>query len=142
MAAFEVDEVLAATQGTLIAQGKSRGRFRRVQTDSRAVKPGDLFVALKGPNFDGHEFIETAWQRGATGVVIEEAWAGKTLKRRQKSTMNPLAVVRVNHTLRAYQDLAGFHRARFAIPVIAITGSRSEERRVGKECRSRWSPYH
>lgn len=64
MATFEVDEVLAATQGVLLAKGKPGGRFRRVQTDSRAVKPGDLFVALKGQNFDGHEFIGKAWEKG------------------------------------------------------------------------------
>ena len=141
MATFEVDEVLTATQGTLFAQGKSRGRFRRVQTDSRAVKPGDLFVALKGLNFDGHEFIETAWQLGATGVVVEEAWVGKTLKGRKKSNMNSLAVVRVNDTLRAYQDLAGFHRARFSIPVIAITGSNGKtttKEMVSRVLATRW----
>ncbi len=123
MATFEVDEVLAATQGTLLSPGKPPGKFRRVQTDSRAVKPGDLFVALRGQYFDGHKFIGKAWEKGAKGVVIEEAGAGNPLKGWHKTKRNPLAVVRVNNTLRAYQDLARFHRARFSIPVVAITGS-------------------
>ena len=123
MATFEVHEVLAATQGTLLSQGKGHDRFRGVQTDSRAVKPGDLFVALKGQNFNGHKFIRKAWEKGAKGVVIEEAGADNVLKGWRKTKRNPLAVVCVKNTLQAYQDLASFHRARFSIPVVAITGS-------------------
>ena len=141
MATFEVDEVLAATQGTLLSQGKGHDRFRGVQTDSRAVKPGDLFVALKGQNFDGHKFIEKAWGKGAKGVVIEEAGAGNVLKGWRKTTRNPLAVVCVNNTLRAYQDLASFHRARFSIPVVAITGSNGKtttKEMVSRVLATRW----
>lgn len=123
MATFEVDEVLTATQGTLLSEGKPKGRFRRVQTDSRAVKPGDLFVALKGQNFDGHEFIAQAWDKGAKGVVVDEACASQLWKGWRKKKRNTLAVVQVQNTLRGYQDLASFHRSRFSIPVVAITGS-------------------
>jgi len=141
MATFEVDEVLAATQGTLLSQGKPHGKFRRVQTDSRAVKPGDLFVALKGKNFDGHEFIRSAWHNGAKGVVVEEAGASSLLKGWRKTTRNPLAVVHVKNTLRAYQDLASFHRARFSIPIIAITGSNGKtttKEMVSRVLATRW----
>jgi len=141
MATFEVDEVLAATQGVLLAKGKPGGRFRRVQTDSRAVKPGDLFVALKGQNFDGHEFIGKAWEKGAKGVVIEEADAGNVLKGWRRTKRNSLAVVHVKNTLRAYQDLASFHRARFSIPVVAITGSNGKtttKEMVSRVLATRW----
>ena len=123
MATFEVDEVLVATQGTLFSQGKLHGKFRRVETDSRVVKPGDLFVALKGESFDGHEFIRKAWKNGAKGVVVEEARAANLLETWPKANRNALAVVQVKNTLRAYQDLASYHRARFSIPLVAITGS-------------------
>ncbi|MDH5588280.1 MAG: UDP-N-acetylmuramoyl-tripeptide--D-alanyl-D-alanine ligase, partial [Nitrospirota bacterium] len=141
MATFEVDEVLVATQGTLLSTGLSRGKFRGVQTDSRAVKPGDLFVALKGPNFDGHEFIESARKKGATGVVIEEAGVGNALKGLRQQQRNSLAVVHVKNTLRAYQDLASFHRARFSIPVVAITGSNGKtttKEMVSRVLATRW----
>ena len=141
MATFEVDEVLAATQGTLLSQGKPHGRFRRVQTDSRAVKPGDLFVALKGQNFDGHEFIRNAWQKGAKGVVVEGTGADNLLKGWRKIKRNPLDVVHVKNTLRAYQDLASFHRARFSIPVVAITGSNGKtttKEMVSRVLATRW----
>ncbi len=141
MATFEVDEVLAATQGTLLSQGKGHDRFGGVQTDSRAVKPGDLFVALKGQNFDGHKFIGKAYKKGARGVVIEEAGAGNVLKGWRKTRQNPLAVVHVKNTLRAYQDLASFHRARFSIPVVAITGSNGKtttKEMVSRVLATRW----
>jgi UDP-N-acetylmuramoyl-tripeptide--D-alanyl-D-alanine ligase len=141
MATFEVNEVLVATQGTLLSAGGSHGKFRGVQTDSRAVKPGDLFVALKGPNFDGHEFIGRAWEKGAKGVVIEGAGAGNALQGWRQKLRNSLTVVHVKNTLRAYQDLAGFHRARFSIPVVAITGSNGKtttKEMVSRVLATRW----
>ena len=141
MATFEVNEVLAATKGALLSSGKPPGRFRRVETDSRAVKPGDLFVALKGLNFDGHKFIRNAWDKGALGVVVEQADAGNLLKDRGKKNRNPFAVVHVQNTLRAYQDLASFHRARFSIPVVAITGSNGKtttKEMVSRVLATRW----
>ncbi len=141
MATFEVDEVLKATQGTLLSLGNPNRKFRRVETDSRAVKPGDLFIALKGQNFDGHEFITKAWAKGALGVVVEQTGAGNLLKARGKKNRNPLAVVHVRNTLRAYQDLASFHRARFSIPVVAITGSNGKtttKEMVNRVLATRW----
>lgn len=141
MATFEVDEVLAATQGTLLSSGSPKRKFRRVETDSRAVKPGDLFVALKGLNFDGHRFIRKAWDNGALGVLVEQADVGNLLKERGKKNRNPLAVVHVKNTLRAYQDLASFHRARFSIPVVAITGSNGKtttKEMVSRVLATRW----
>ncbi len=141
MATFEVDEVLAATHGTLLSKGKFQGKFRGVQTDSRAVKAGDLFVALRGERFDGHEFVRNAWRQGAKGVVIENAGAGKLLKSWSQTCLRSLAVVQVSSTLRAYQDLATYHRARFSIPVVAITGSNGKtttKEMVSRVLATRW----
>ncbi len=142
MATFEVEEVLAATQGTLLNQGKPpRLRFRRVETDTRAVKPGDLFVALKGSNFDGHDFVGAAWKMGAKGVVVDESWSRKGLKTLRTAGGASCAVVCVKNTLHAYQDLATFHRARFSIPVVAITGSNGKtttKEMVSRVLETRW----
>lgn len=123
MAAFEVDEVLEATQGTLIVRGGRKSRLLRVQTDSREIKSGDLFLALKGEKFDGHEFVKMACKLGARGVVVEERRAWEMLRQVHRAGPTPVMVVGVKDTLRAYQDLARFHRLRFSIPVVAITGS-------------------
>ena len=63
-------EVLLATFGTTSFTGKAE--FTGVTTDSRSVKPGDLFVALKGDKFDGHAFVAKAAAGGAAGVMVSQ----------------------------------------------------------------------
>ena len=87
----------------------------RLSTDSRTLQSGDLFVALRGDNFDGHKFIDQAEERGAAGAVVEEKWSG------QPSPDFPL--LRVADTLLAYQQIAAQYRRSLGIKVVAITGS-------------------
>ncbi|MBV9989523.1 MAG: UDP-N-acetylmuramoyl-tripeptide--D-alanyl-D-alanine ligase [Chitinophagaceae bacterium] len=83
-----------------------------VQTDTRKLKPGDVFFALKGPNFNGNLFAGQALEAGAAYAVVDEA---------------PVAgddrIIRVNDALQTLQELAKYHRQQFNIPFIAITGS-------------------
>jgi UDP-N-acetylmuramoyl-tripeptide--D-alanyl-D-alanine ligase len=88
--------------------------FDSVGTDSRAVTPGMLFVALKGERFDGHDFVADVLSRGAAGAMVERSWAAA----------NPgLPLVAVNDTRLALGQLAAAWRARFSIPLLGITGS-------------------
>ena len=88
--------------------------FGSVGTDSRAVTPGMLFVALKGERFDGHEFVREVLAKGAAGAMVERAWADA----------NPgLPLIAVNDTRLALGQLAASWRRRFAIPLLGITGS-------------------
>lgn len=83
-----------------------------IQTDTRLLKPGDLFFALKGPSFNGNTFAEKAIQMGAAAVIIDDisyAMSNKTIL--------------VNDVLQTLQQLAKHHREQFSIPFIAITGS-------------------
>lgn len=84
-----------------------------VSTDSRKVKPGDLFVALQGENCDGNEFVEDAFQSGASIALVS--------KKETIQTGKP--VILVDDTLAALQKLAAWWRMRFSIPVIGVTGS-------------------
>ncbi len=84
----------------------------RVSTDSRSIRPGDLFVALRGEKFDGGAFAESALQQGAAGVVLDE-----------RQAPHVSAAIRVDDTRRALGRLAAAWRDRFDIPVVAITGS-------------------
>ncbi|HAK74292.1 MAG TPA: UDP-N-acetylmuramoyl-tripeptide--D-alanyl-D-alanine ligase, partial [Sporomusaceae bacterium] len=113
MADFTVAEVCTATKG-LSRGGMEGARFQGVCTDTRTVQPGNLFIALTGERFDGHEFIRQAIEKGAAGVVISKQVV---------ALPEGIAVIVVENTLKALQDLAQFHRRRFQIPVIAITGS-------------------
>ncbi len=82
-----------------------------VSTDSRQLLPGNLFIALRGPHFDGHQFIEQARTAGAAAALVEH---------RQESALPQLIVPA---TLAALGELAAAWRARFALPVVAVTGS-------------------
>lgn len=112
MASFTGEEILAATGGHLYA-GAERKVFTGVSTDSRKIRPGELFVALEGENFDGHEFAARAVECGAAGVVVS----------RPVNVPHGAAMILVPDTGKALQDLASFHRRRFALPVVAVTGS-------------------
>jgi UDP-N-acetylmuramoyl-tripeptide--D-alanyl-D-alanine ligase len=88
-------------------------RFSGVTTDSRAVAPGDLFVALKGERFDGNAYVGEAMARGAVAAVTSRLVPGAA----------PIAQVVVEDTRLALGRLAGHWRARFALPLVALTGS-------------------
>ena len=112
MAEFTSEEVLQATHGTLV-EGEKSAVFNGISTDTRTLVPGNLFIALVGEKFDGHDFIPQALEKGAGGILVSQ---------KVKGTGNA-AVFLVGNTLKGLQDLAHFHRRRFTIPVIAITGS-------------------
>jgi len=85
-----------------------------VCTDSRALKAGDLFVALRGEKFDGHSFVPEAARRGAAGAMVEEVPA---------ELPRGFAVLPVGDTLKALQQLAANYRRSLALQVVGITGS-------------------
>jgi UDP-N-acetylmuramoyl-tripeptide--D-alanyl-D-alanine ligase len=101
-APFTLDEVLAATGGTLVAGGACR--VEGVSTDSRHLAPGNAFVALRGERFDGHEHVARAAAAGATLAVVDRAVAPP----------DGMTLVRVDDTLRALGALARAHRQRWA----------------------------
>ncbi|WP_245611693.1 UDP-N-acetylmuramoyl-tripeptide--D-alanyl-D-alanine ligase [Nevskia soli] len=85
--------------------------FARVVTDTRQLRPGDLFVALKGERFDGHDYVLRAASLGATGSLVSQAVSGA-----------PSQVLAAD-TLGALQAYARSWRADFTLPVIGVTGS-------------------
>ena len=82
-----------------------------VSIDTRTLKPGNLFFAIKGPRFDGHEHIQKALDKGAVSVIIEN-----------EKYQNDRTIL-VSDVLATLQGLATFHRLQFEIPVIGLTGS-------------------
>ena len=83
-----------------------------INIDSRHLKPGDVFLGLRGEKFDGHEFVGLAIEQGAIAAIVDSHFPTSTLP-----------VLRVQDTLAAYQAIAHWWRNQFTIPVIAITGS-------------------
>jgi UDP-N-acetylmuramoyl-tripeptide--D-alanyl-D-alanine ligase len=86
-----------------------------ITTDSRAVKPGQVFLALRGDKFDGHDFIASCLQQGATAAIVDEQFSHPQAAQAR--------LIIVPDTLKAYQAIGRWWRRQFAIPVIGITGS-------------------
>jgi UDP-N-acetylmuramoyl-tripeptide--D-alanyl-D-alanine ligase len=103
-------EIAAAVAGQASRDFAATG----VSIDSRTLEPGDLFVALQGPSFDGHDFAAAALQRGAAGALIH---------RRPASLPADAPVVEVVDTMKALEDLGRAARARTEAKVAAVTGS-------------------
>jgi UDP-N-acetylmuramoyl-tripeptide--D-alanyl-D-alanine ligase len=108
-------EQIAQFAGAKLESGDRDISVDKISTDSRTVKRGELFVALRGENFDGHQFVGVAAHAGAAGAIVDPDWKGKVPEN--------FALLRVADTLRAYQDLAANYRKSLQINVLAITGS-------------------
>lgn len=88
--------------------------FSGIMTDTRNLKPGHLFLALRGEKFDGHDFAEVAVEQGAIAAITD---------RRKAIQLNGVPQLQVEDTLQAYQQIARWWRNQFDIPIIAVTGS-------------------
>lgn len=111
-----------ATDIARATRGAVRGDFDAtgVSIDSRTVTKGDLFIALSGPNFDGHAFVADAFERGAAGALVSGAVSGA---REQALGNAEQAMVVVEDTLEALTALGAAGRDRARATVIGITGS-------------------
>lgn len=115
---FTAGDVLKATGGVLLS-GDGGDCFYGITTDSRKVNPGDLFVALEGEKYDGHDFLEKASRQGAAGLLVHD----KSANPHMTGQNGKITVIQVADTLQALGDLARNYRKRFPIPVIGLTGS-------------------
>lgn len=85
--------------------------FQGISTDTRTLLPGNVFVAIRGEQFDGHEFISDAFNKGAIGAIVDHP------------VDSPIPQFVVKDTLIAFGQISAFWRSRFSIPFIGVTGS-------------------
>ena len=119
MEEYKINEIIEATSGRII-QGDKNSIVHRISIDSRTLIPGDLFFAIVGPHFDGHNFIVEALNKGASGVVVCKEV--ENLLSKAKIRKNKI-VIKVEDTLTALQDWASYYRNKFKTVNICITGS-------------------
>ncbi|OYD15002.1 hypothetical protein CH330_06910 [candidate division WOR-3 bacterium JGI_Cruoil_03_51_56] len=112
MEPLSIEDIVRATDGKL--SGSGNGEITGVSVDSRTIRPGELFIAIRGERFDGHRFIKDAVAKGA-GIVISQS----------RSVHGNIAcpMVLVEDTRKALGDIAKFYRSKFRTRVIAVTGS-------------------
>ena len=114
MMQWTLAEIAAATQGQVLGGARAGAQsLRGVATDSRAVAPGELFIALSGERFDAHDFLAAAVQAGAAGLLVSD----------EQRLPAGVPAVLVADTRLALGQLAAAWRAQFTLPLIAVTGS-------------------
>jgi UDP-N-acetylmuramoyl-tripeptide--D-alanyl-D-alanine ligase len=117
---INVNELIKVVGGEV--QGGTYSNDRRIQgitIDSRKTEKGNLFVAIPGEKFDGHQFLNEVIEKGAAAVVVgKEEWSAQLPEISARSV-----VVAVSDTKLALRDLASWYREKFDIPVVAVTGT-------------------
>lgn len=114
---WTAQEIVAATSGTVrAASGAEIGDVNGISIDSRTVEPGDLFVAIRGDRFDGHDFVDAALEQGAAAALVSADQA-------DRFTVPRGGIIVVPDSYEALYDLARAARARTGARIIAVTGS-------------------
>ncbi len=116
MEPIKIAEILQVTEGELL-QGDKDKWITKISTDSRQITQGDLFIALKGDKFDGHDFIEEVIKKGTGALIISKNTPPIP------NSQFPIPIIKVKDTLIALGKIAAYYRQKFKIPIIAITGS-------------------
>lgn len=107
------EDILKATGGRIISGGEQSLEFDGITTDSRAVKNGMLFIPLAGERFDGHDYIGSAAEHGASAALTH------------KDTVeaDEIMLIKVDDTRKALGDIARYYKQKYFVPSVAITGS-------------------
>jgi len=112
MTTWTVDQLLEATQGTLVTRNRLTS-VKGITLDSRRLQPHEAFLAIRGVRFDALTFIPEAIQRGASCLIVSQP----------PEPSPPVPTIVVADTVKALGAIAASHRRRFHIPVVAVTGS-------------------
>ncbi|MCB7128341.1 MAG: hypothetical protein J3T61_02235, partial [Candidatus Brocadiales bacterium] len=107
-------EILGAVKGKHMG-GRKDALLKGVSTDTRHIEPGELFVALKGKNYDGHDFVGEALERGAEGILVSRKYKG--------DLPEDVLVIKVKDTTKALGMLARYYREKLPARVVAVTGT-------------------
>ncbi len=120
--ALTAQEVAEATNGTIL-EGTEDTLFTGVCTDSRSIEPGNLFVPIKGPNFDGHDFIAACAVDKASGSIVARERVEDAKSALTARGITDFCLIGVEDTERALGNLASYTCRKHQFKVFAITGS-------------------
>lgn len=122
MIELSVAEIVRACGGETMSGLSDIATFTSISTDSRTVSPGDLFVALRGLRYDGHDFLTSVVDKGAMGIIAAKDAKNPFLKRIPEQYVHVTLIV-VDDTLRAYHEIARLACRKIGAKVVAVTGS-------------------
>jgi len=117
---FRLSEILEWTGGKLLASTvESSLSFGDIGIDSRKSKAGELFIAIRGRRFDGHDYLAQAFRKGVKAALVSKIPEGFS----RDSNLKDAVLIKVKDTVRALQDISAHYRRKFKLKVIAVTGS-------------------
>ncbi len=109
-------EIIKAVDGEIIVKN-NEGIFNKISTDTRKIQENNLFIALKGENFNGNDYTIQAIEKGASIIIIDD------VKFKIEDLKNRGTIIKVKDTKEALGDLARFYRKKIGVKVVGITGS-------------------
>lgn len=115
----ELAQALSAKISAEISTESSKLQAQKINTDTRSIVQGDVFLALRGDNFDGHNYIQQAQEKGAVAAIIDQQYA----QTHESLLPNSFPLLIVKDTLLALGQAGQWNRSKFTGPLIAITGS-------------------
>ena len=110
------NEIVNAINGKVILDNSNK-EFNKISIDTRKVEAGNIYLAIKGEHFDGNDFVENAFEKGATIAIISE------LKKPVEELKHKGVIIKVEDTRIALGELARYYREKLGIKVVGITGS-------------------
>jgi UDP-N-acetylmuramoyl-tripeptide--D-alanyl-D-alanine ligase len=138
-----IAQIITWTGARLLSSSISADRVElsRISCDSRKIKGRELFIALRGERFDGHQFIRQALERGASAVMVDCPGACSDFL---SGSSVSAVILQVNDTLKALQDIAAGYRGLLKGTVIAVTGSvgKTSTRQMIAACLTPFMPVH
>lgn len=111
---MKIADLINITEGMLINKGDIETRIKDIVIDSRKVTEGDLFIALKGQKYDGHDFIDEVITKNVSGIIVDKEI---------DIPIDDIPIIKVNNTYDSLIKIASYIRNKYDIPLIAITGS-------------------
>jgi len=112
-----VNKILEICNGKLLSGNKDL-QVHSYSKDSREIKEGDMYLGIKGERVNGNDFIESAFENGAMGCIIDDQINWEILEKYKDKV-----IIKVEDTIKALQEIAKHKRSMYDIPVIAVTGS-------------------
>ncbi len=102
--------------------GPGKVSFSGVSIDSRSCRRNELFFAIRGERFDGHDFVRDVLKKGAKGAVVNRKWH-RELRKSESKFFEKYLLITVGDTVKSLGELASHHRSKFIVPVLAVGGS-------------------
>lgn len=113
---LSLSEIVEAINGEILVKNNDTN-FNKVSTDTRKIEKNNLFIALKGDNFNGNDYVIHATKKGASIIIVDE------IKFKIEELNNRVTIIKVKNTKTALGELARFYRQKIGIKVVGITGS-------------------